>query len=369
MELTPELYTENPFELDAHFRIAEVSKMNEKDLYALFVKNMIAFVYFKTDYYDCEVRSPNLHGIPIEIEQIHLYQSYFRGGLKTKYEDPICSSPLLLFCDYENDVFLESTSIDAIYYRNFIAEHAAIFERIDILANQTTNTNAGKEFLTYLTAYHAVYPHVDVLLMGNALEAYFIAVCKSLCCSYVYHFDESGLFPEDFQGKLEAVYLAMKYDLLEVGEREKIIVFSKRWLTQRFKEFSITKHVQFPIYEMEGAFVFASVLEQFDTYFSFALSTTTTKEYPTYIFSSYEAFHLFDTLAKGLSIKVAVSYVYRLLHEKDLIVVKDTPFRTWFNKQSYSIQLTTATETLQNSTSSEREQYVALVAELLGVNI
>lgn len=369
MEFTPELYTENPFELDMHFRIAGVSKMNEKDMYALFVKNMIAFVYFKTDYYDCEVSHQTPYGSPIEIDQIHLYQSYFRGGLKTKYEDPICSSPLLLFCDYENDVFLGSTSIDAIYYRNFIAEHAAIFERIDILANQTTNQDAGREFSTYVIAYNAIYSHINVHLIGNALEAYFISVCKSLCCSYIYHFNESVLFPGDFQGELEAIYLAMKYDLLEVEEQEKIIVFSKRWLTQRFKEFAITKHVQFPILEMEGGFVFTSVLEQFSSYFSFAMPTKTSKEYPTYIFSSYEAFHLFDTLAKGLSIKVAVSYVYRLLYEKGLIVVKDTPFRTWYNKQSYSIQLTTATETLQKSFSNEREQYVFLVAKLLGVNI
>ena len=369
MEFTPEFYTENPFEFDAQFRVAGASKMNTKDLYALFIKNMIAFVYLETEYYDCKVRHQNPYGSLIEIDQKDLYHSYLHGNLKVKYENPICSSPLLLFCKHENDDYSASDCVDAIYYRDFIAEHVAIFERIDILANQTVNVDAGKDFLTYLTAYDAIYPHINVLSIGDALETYFISVCKALCSSYIFHFDESFLYIENFQRELEAVYLAMKYDLLEDEEQEKIIVFSKRWITQRFKEFAIKKHFQFPIHEMEGDFIFTPVIEQFSTYFSFATPKNSTKEYPATIFSSYEAFHLFDTLAKGLSIKVAVSYVYRLLYEKDLIVVKDTPFRTWFNKQSYSIQLTTATETLQKSTSNEREQYVALVAELLGVSI
>lgn len=369
MELTPELYTENPFKLDLNFRVAGASKMNEKELYALFIKNMIAFVYFETNFYDCAVEDQDPRALSFKIHQTYLYRSFLDGNLKTNYEDFICSSPLLFFSTYENEVYATSTSLDANYYRDFIAEQVAVFERIDKLVNQSANVDAGKDFLTYLSAYDAIYPHLDVLLIGNALEAYFIAVCKALCCSYIYHFDESCLFPEDFDSELEAVYLAMKYDLLEVEEQEKIIIFSKRWITQLFKEFAIKINLQFVIHELEGASIFTPVLEQFSTYFSFAVPQKTTKEYPTFIFSSYEAFHLFDTLAKSLSIKVAVSYVYRLLYENDLIVVKDTPFRTWFNKQAYSIQLTTATETLQKSFSSERAQYVALVAKLLDVSI
>lgn len=369
MELTPEFYTENPFQLDENFRVAGASKMNTKDLYALFIKNMIAFVYFETDFHNCEMLCDNPFAGPDEVGQIHLYQSFLIGNLTTQFYDSVCCSPLLNFFYYENHVYSASTSIDAICYRDFIAKHLAVFARIDSLVDLTAGPEAGNGFLTYLSAYDIIYPHLNVISIGNALEAYFIAACKSLCCSYIHYSDESAFLSESFQKEIETVFLTMKFDLLDKEEQEKIIVYSKRWLTHRFKEFAIKKHLQFAIHETEGAFIFTSVLEQFSTYFSFAVPKNTTKEYPTFIFSSYEAFLLFDTLAKGLSIKVAVSYVYRLLYENDLIVVKDTPFRTWFNKQSYSIKLTTATETLQKSTSSEREQYVALVAKLLGVSI
>ncbi len=52
-----------------------------------------------------------------------------------------------------------------------------------------------------------------------------------------------------------------------------------------------------------------------------------------------------------------------------LIVVKDTPFRKWFNEQNYEIQLHSATYTYFRAENKERELIYYLVKKLINSNL
>ena len=56
-----------------------------------------------------------------------------------------------------------------------------------------------------------------------------------------------------------------------------------------------------------------------------------------------------------------------MMYEKELVTVNDTPFRAWFNEQSYEIKLNSHTDTLINSHSTDREQLIKVIANLLEV--
>lgn len=371
MEMQPNFYSENPFQKSAHYRIAGFATLSDEAKYALFIKNLIAFVFYVTDFKSCPVVCHSIPVVPNEASQHDLYHCFLSGNLTTSFKKTNCVSPLLLFTRYEHDLFIKDFASDALHYLEFMYSHMSAFNRIVALTNLSSNAEAGCQFLDYLSAYDIIYPHINIIGIGDALEHYFISVCKDLCSSYIYHFDESSFFPEDFDCELQTIYLASKFDLLDAEEQNTLVTYITRWITQRFKEFAITKKVYYFIHEDEGAYVFNDVLIAFSAYFSLVVSNKNSirLNYPKYIFSSYDAYNLFDTLARGISIKVSISYVYRLLFENGFIVAKDTPFRNWFNQQSYPIQLSTATETLQKSMSNERKQYVALIAKLLDVTL
>ena len=368
MELDPNFYEENPFAQKPSFRVAGAAGMNNEQLNALFVKNLIAFVYYE----DCSVfltdSSIKIITNPSTLTQLYFYKTYLGGSLLLDTTSgPF--SPVFAFAFYESNAFRNEFSSDALSYCSFIENNASIFYRIDILAKQQVNKNAGSEFLAYLSAYDAIYPHLNVMHIGNLLDLFFVEVCKTFCSSYVYHQDESSVFVSDFEQSLQGIFIAMKYDLLDADEQEQLVTLSKRWIKQRFNEFAFVNRMQYSVHEMEGPFLFEPILRYFSDYFSSFGVADPEKSFPTYIFSTYEGYYLFDTLAKGLHAKASVSYVYRLLFDKELIVAKDTPFREWFNQQSYPIEIFTTTETLLKCKSADREQFVAIVASLLNVSL
>lgn len=369
MELFPDLYEENPFEQKIAYRVEGAAQMDAKSLYQLFVKNLVAFVFYETNYHSYhEYYTPSYQGTVSDQEFI--YHHFFRGILLTEIEDSVAISPLLYFCKYETLFNKNVCSEDLDAYMNFIYDHTTVFKRIDSLVNLPTRLSVGEEFMGYLSSNNLVYPYLNIALLGTKLEDFFMNVCEVLRRSYLYNFDEQDFFLEDFSKDFLRIRLAMKLDLLEAQDQIDIVKYSYKWLTYRFKEFGMSYGIDATLLPEDKTFLFDAVLDQFATYFSFTTGlVASSKDFPKYVFSRYEGYLLFDTLATGLYAKVTVSYVYRFLFEKGLIVLKDTPFREWYNAQDYPIRLESATETLQKSTSSDRVQFVAIVAKLLGVTI
>jgi hypothetical protein len=90
------------------------------------------------------------------------------------------------------------------------------------------------------------------------------------------------------------------------------------------------------------------------------------EEYPRHIFINKKAFLLFQELNEGLESIAQVSFLYRMMAEKDkLIVVKDTPFRDWYNENYDKIKLLNTTKTLELSTNKDRELWYSKVKALI----
>lgn len=90
------------------------------------------------------------------------------------------------------------------------------------------------------------------------------------------------------------------------------------------------------------------------------------EDYPRHIFKNKKAFILFEELNEGLDSSIQISFLYRIMAEKDkLIVVKDTPFRDWYNTNNYKIKLTNTTKTLEQAKNKDRELWYNKVKELI----
>lgn len=366
MELFFDSYEKNPFEEELEYRIEGASDMDAKAMYRLFVKNLVAFVYYETscpfafEFYSGYQAAPATQDI--------IYGRFFKGVLLTRIDDPVAISPLLSFCDHEYNCFYDIHSKDCDAYIGFIDSYRTVFTRIDALVNLFDRQLTGEDFVAYLSSNNLTYPFLYLEHLGSMLEKLFINACHDLCVSYLTYFDERDFFSADFSADFIHVRLAMKLDLLDEQGQIDIVKHSHRWLSYNFKKIALNYDITVALLPTSETFLFASVLEKYTAYFSAITSLSSfSKDFPKYVFSSYEGYLLFDTLAKGLYTKVAVSYVYRFLLDKGFIVVKDSSFREWYNTQNYPIRLESVTETLQKSTSSDREQFVAIVANLLGI--
>jgi hypothetical protein len=91
-------------------------------------------------------------------------------------------------------------------------------------------------------------------------------------------------------------------------------------------------------------------------------------QYPAHIFKSYQTYHLFQVMAEEFKSASQISFLYRMMAEKEnppFILVKDTPFRDWFNAENYSLKLGTHTKTLSNASNNDRIATYKLVKKLI----
>lgn len=90
--------------------------------------------------------------------------------------------------------------------------------------------------------------------------------------------------------------------------------------------------------------------------------------YPHHIFADEKAWQLFSLWMRHFKTAAAVSFIFRSMAEKEkppLILVNDTPFRTWFNGQEYSIKLEYHTKTYDNAKNEDRRAAYAMAKELI----
>ena len=91
-------------------------------------------------------------------------------------------------------------------------------------------------------------------------------------------------------------------------------------------------------------------------------------DYPRHIFSDAKDFHFFNTLVKKATRPIQISFVFRMMSEKETpfkILVNDTQFRNWFNLTAHEVKLEQHTNTLANSTNVDRTWYYETVKQLI----
>lgn len=81
-------------------------------------------------------------------------------------------------------------------------------------------------------------------------------------------------------------------------------------------------------------------------------------EYPKHIFSDREAYQIFCNFVAHATKIIQIAFVFRHMSQIEnppLILVKDTPFRNWYNAQTqFSIKLDNTTATYPNSKNADR---------------
>lgn len=90
--------------------------------------------------------------------------------------------------------------------------------------------------------------------------------------------------------------------------------------------------------------------------------------YPQHIFANEKAYQLFSLWIRHFKTAAAVSFIFRTMAEKEkppLILVNDTPFRTWFNGQPYPIKLENYTKTYDNAKNEDRRAAYEMAKELI----
>jgi hypothetical protein len=91
-------------------------------------------------------------------------------------------------------------------------------------------------------------------------------------------------------------------------------------------------------------------------------------QYPRYIFSTPLSFILFNQMTKDAKTHRHISFVYRMMYEKEnpqMIIAKDTVFRSWFNSIDHPVKLYSSTKTLFESKNESRLLMYKTVKELI----
>ena len=92
------------------------------------------------------------------------------------------------------------------------------------------------------------------------------------------------------------------------------------------------------------------------------------ESYPKYIFNSYESYRFFQVLASQATKPIQLSFIFRQISEQEnpqMIVVKDTQFREWFNQQPFELKLEYWTYTYDNAANSDRIWCYSIVKALI----
>jgi hypothetical protein len=81
------------------------------------------------------------------------------------------------------------------------------------------------------------------------------------------------------------------------------------------------------------------------------------ENYPKFIFASQKDYDFFCILTKRATTYIQLSFIYRQMSEIEnpaMIVVKDKPFRDWFNKEPFDLKMHDTTNTYINAVSADR---------------
>jgi hypothetical protein len=84
---------------------------------------------------------------------------------------------------------------------------------------------------------------------------------------------------------------------------------------------------------------------------------TSVENYPKFIFASQKDYDFFCVLTKRATTSIQLSFIYRRMSEMEhpaMIVVKDKPFRDWFNKEPFDLKMHDTTNTYINAVSADR---------------
>lgn len=211
-------------------------------------------------------------------------------------------------------------------------------------------------------------PFIDIAELNTQLQRLFYYTDRNYLLKLLHPTNYQDYINREQKGVKEFNYNYYKNPpIYEADPKEKEIYlrFLKAWILENIENRkTILNWRSLPEEYKKLKFYAVSLLPSVDINTTINMPLEHTKqetvevlEYPSHIFPNYQTFQLFKLLMESFNTHSTVSFVYRMMSEKEnpaLIVVKDTPFRDWFNQQSYNLQLETFTKTFENVKNDDR---------------
>jgi hypothetical protein len=351
-------FSKNPYEGDLNGLITSLTQ-DILPPYERFVQHFVAYMYF---YHLNDLWSPD-HLVVDSPEQV--YHLYLKGHIQIRTYDPYYHSPLTEFQSAEKE------TLDAIgpdynrdYYA-FIDASGTVCERLDALIDNRPYPTLSFETYTKDSLDHQNIAEVKkiVALFQELQDQFYRDVKLNLLRNFNLHHFEA----KNYSGLVKHLGFYLTSALLSKSDQQHIQQLAINWLDY------LIDHSVFHYNTTNLPEGFKVLKQLFSSRLNLPIdypSDAETTPYPRSIFASAPAYLLFKAYAEMHTTKICISYLYRRMHEKEnLILVKDTPFREWFNRQDYPIKLLSVTETYAKAHTTERQAHVDLLYKALGVNV
>ncbi len=310
----------------------------------------------------------------------YLFDSWQKGELlvkNVKKSNDTFGSQVMLFCLHEKTIFKKSNQEKKIVYFQFLEEHLLVFEQLDIWMNNkgTRNERSWSERI----ALDRMPDFPELNGINQHLNEFLDAVYLQCGLHLIEHFEwptSVSCIADAYQEHIVFTQLLHPKPSLTTEQNHFYQQRVQHYLKKQLKEMQQLWKIKHPFEPFESiittiaeAITPKRVEKPFE--FKFTLPQLTEKSYPKHIFKDFKAFLVFDYLAKGLHSFQTISFFFRTMSESELpplIVVKDTPFRMWFNEQDYEIDLNRATDTKNKAYNEERDFIYQLVKHLIYSN-
>lgn len=346
--------TIDPFFQNPDYRLHGMHVVNsDHEIFKIFLRNYCCYIYKKNE---SNLRLIFQNGARPSLIYHNIVKLTFleRNPISHHFET---------FAKYEETKFRRSKNSIGRTYLNFINYHFRFFNILDKLCKPISYNALFKDnsFIKLLSKRGIDLDCLDaagVDLSFKELEKnLYIAVFES----YIEKMNLDCFQKQHLVLPMRKLQLYLNSSLLLDLQKSKIQEQALKWFKMSLDTLLFQIHLEeLPLCLEELYKDFGNLLP---------LVNNSEPNFPSDVFKNYKAYLLFDTVARGVTTRVLFCFLYRYLFDKGLIKIKDTPFREWFNGQSYTLQLTSITDTLEKCTSNDRTLFLKIIAKMLDVKV
>lgn len=344
----------NPFRKPRIYRVQPIAD-DQYSVYDLLVRNFIAFVYYNN------YRVVSSFDIDVDYYQRSLklrYFDFYKDSNLFALKRNQVNSPLMDFIENEIFDFAEYSEQDAVNYVMFINKNKSVFQSIAKLMDYRID----------VTLFDSDVQNIIIKSLLSNLEEGIVELSKKYRLTLTQHILTNltlKLHLNDVNLKeLNPIFSEMQHatsnEFISEVQRYRLKKLFLRVIRQVHKDINFRLHpLSISFEELESHFLEITEFNQ---------TNSEEQDFPRYVFKTYEAYQLFHDYAQRMDIKTSVNYLYRRMHEKDnLILLKDTEFRAWFNDQDYQVKFYDSTLTFSRSHNPERQVLIDMLYEKYGI--
>ena len=339
--------TSNIFEnQECTFRVNQIND-DGTNVKEVFEANLVNYIYqYK--------RFSDNREYDVFIDSAWIYDQYTKGQLQVEDDEFNGEeSPCTEFVRFELNNFLFESDPKCKIYFAFLETHENTFRVIDRLINHYYSNSKAKDSFEDFASNKLQMGVINFKVLETAFNNLERRIIKTTILDLIHflQFQEKMGYEKEISQVFDMEYFlnpALIQDPVELKNYREIL---KAWVNKIGQDLkynlnlpSVPPIVLWMAAEMDGKNQ-PAVIEM------------ETKDYPKYIFAHYNAYHLFDTLAKEMTSHPQISFLFRQMSEKEkpaLIVTENSNFIKWFNQQEYSLTLDYPTKTYDLSKTDDR---------------